>query len=166
MYLNTETLQQCTERDIRAAFPNTSFADPFQPPEGYVWIFPAPQPPHDQITQMVRETAPVLTDKGHWEQQWEVVELDAEVAAANAEAARKARVPTVLTIRQAKRILNSVGLLDDVDAAVAAAGRDTQIDWEYATEVKRDWPTLVAMASALGMTDDQLDNLFIEGAKL
>ena len=75
-------------------------------------------------------------------------------------------VPTVLTIRQAKRVLLAAGLLDDVDAAVAQADRGTQLDWEYATEIRRDWPTLIAMATALGMTDAQLDQLFIEGAKL
>lgn len=75
-------------------------------------------------------------------------------------------VPQTLTIRQAKLILLQTGLLDDVDAAVAQADRATQIEWEYATEVHRTWPTLVAMASALGMTDAQLDDLFIAGAAL
>lgn len=166
MYLNTETLAQCTERDIRAAFPNTSFAEPFSPPYGYVWVFPAPQPAYDAITQAVRETAPVLTDKGHWEQQWEVVDLDAETIAANAEAAHKARVPTTLTIRQARRVLLAHNLLDTVEAAVAQADRATQIDWEFATEVKRDWPALQAITASLGMKPEQLDALFIEGAKL
>lgn len=75
-------------------------------------------------------------------------------------------VPHVLTARQAKRVLLAAGLLDDVDAAVSQADRETQIDWEYATEMRRDWPTLIAMAAALGMTDAQLDELFIQGAKL
>lgn len=75
-------------------------------------------------------------------------------------------VPQTLTIRQAKLILLQNNLLDDVDAAVAQADRSTQIEWEYATEVHRTWPTLITMASALGMTDAQLDQLFIEGAKL
>ena len=75
-------------------------------------------------------------------------------------------VPTVLTSRQAKRVLLKAGLLDDVEAAVAAADRETQIDWAEATEMRRDWPTLVAMAQALDMSDAQLDDMFIEGAKL
>ncbi len=78
MYLHLETLTKCTERDIRAAFPNTSFTDPFQPPEGYVWIFPSPQPDHNRVTELVREVTPVLTSKGHWEQRWEVVPLFSE----------------------------------------------------------------------------------------
>lgn len=75
-------------------------------------------------------------------------------------------VPQVLTARQAKLVLHAAGLLDDVDAAVAAADKATQIEWEYATEIRRDWPTLVAMADALGMTDAQLDDLFVAGALL
>ena len=75
-------------------------------------------------------------------------------------------VPQVMTARQAKLVLLAAGLLDDVDAAVAGADRATQIEWEYAQEVSRTWPSLVAMATALGMTDAQLDDLFIQGAKL
>ena len=76
------------------------------------------------------------------------------------------QVPQVLTAPQAKLVLHKAGLLDDVDAAVAASDKATQIEWEYATEVRRDWPTLVAMAAALGMTDAQLDGLFAAGALL
>lgn len=91
MYLNKTTLTKCTESEIRAAFPNTSFPHPFVPPEGYAVLFAAPQPAHDPITQAVREIAPVLTDKGHWEQRWEVVTLDAEAVAANQAAASAAQ---------------------------------------------------------------------------
>ena len=87
-YINTTTNQYpVSERDIRDAFPNTSFSEPFSAPEGYAWVFPAPQPTFNPITQTVREIAPVLTVKGTWEQQWEVVDLPAEVAAVNQAAA-------------------------------------------------------------------------------
>lgn len=75
-------------------------------------------------------------------------------------------VPQVLTARQAKLALHAAGLLDDVDAAVAAADKATQIEWEYAAEIRRDWPTLAVMAGALGMTDAQLDGMFTAGALL
>ena len=75
-------------------------------------------------------------------------------------------VPQVITIRQAKLVLLAAGLLDDVDAAVAQADRATQIEWEYATEVRRDWPTLIALASELGMSDESLDELFRSGSLL
>lgn len=75
-------------------------------------------------------------------------------------------VPQVITIRQAKLVLLSAGLLDDVDVAVSQAPRSTQIEWEYATEVNRTWPTLLALQSILNLSDSEIDNLFIEGSKL
>ena len=83
MYINTTTLQRTSESEIRSAFPNTSFPQPFSPPDNYAVLFATPQPTHDPITQMVREATSALTDKGHWEQQWEVVALDAETVTAN-----------------------------------------------------------------------------------
>lgn len=76
------------------------------------------------------------------------------------------QVPQVITIRQAKLALLAAGLLDDVDAAVAAADRATQIEWEYATEVHRSWPTLTAVQAVAGLTDEHVDSLFIAAAAL
>lgn len=70
------------------------------------------------------------------------------------------QVPQVVTIRQAKLSLLQAGLLDDVDAAVAQTDRATQIEWEYATEVRRDWPTLLTLQAALGLSEQQVDDLF------
>ena len=75
-------------------------------------------------------------------------------------------VPQVLTMRQARLVLHQVGLLDDVEAAVKAADRSVQIEWEFAGEVQRNWPTLVALASALKLDDAALDALFMAGAQL
>ncbi len=83
MYINTQTLTQHSEQDIRSLNPNTSFGNPFVPPAEYFWVFPAPQPAYNAVTQSVREIAPVLTVKGHCEQSWEIIELDAESIAAN-----------------------------------------------------------------------------------
>ncbi len=74
MYINTQTNQYpFSERDIRNLNPNTSFQSPFVAPEEYTTVFPAPQPTYNPVTQTVREIAPVLTPKDHYEQQWEVV---------------------------------------------------------------------------------------------
>ena len=76
-------------------------------------------------------------------------------------------VPAVVTVRQAKLALLQAGLLDDVEAAIAAsADRAVQIEWEYATEFLRDWPALLAMQPALGLTDTQIDDLFRRAATL
>lgn len=75
-------------------------------------------------------------------------------------------IPRVLTMRQARLVLNQVGLLGDVEAAVQAADRSVQIEWEYATEVRRDWPTLLTLAQALNLDDAALNKLFEQGSKL
>jgi len=75
-------------------------------------------------------------------------------------------VPRSITARQARIILLQAGLLDSVNQAVAASNEATRIEWEFSTEVQRNWPTLKTMAQALGWTDQQLDDLFIAGSKL
>lgn len=76
------------------------------------------------------------------------------------------QVPQAITIRQAKLALLSAGLLDDVDDAITQADRATQIEWEYTTEVHRNWPTLRSVQGAVGLTDEQVDELFIKAASL
>lgn len=66
-----------SERDIRSAFPNTSFATPFNP-EGYAVVFPVPQPTYDQYTQLCTELAPTLTTKGTYEQTWNITQLEGD----------------------------------------------------------------------------------------
>ena len=64
-----------TESQIRADFPNTSFSVPFIAPAPYKVVFPAPAV-YDPLTQKAVEDAPVLTVKGHWEQVWNIIDLD------------------------------------------------------------------------------------------
>ena len=80
-------------------------------------------------------------------------------------------VPKLVTMRQAKLALLQVGMLDAVDAAIASISDDTerktaQIEWEYAQEVERDWPTMLAVTSAMGMTEAQVDELFVLAGSL
>lgn len=75
MYINTQTLAQYTERGLRALYPNTSFPEPFIPPDGYAYVFPTAQPVYNPVTQTVQQTTPELTVLDTWEQRWEVVEI-------------------------------------------------------------------------------------------
>lgn len=77
-----------------------------------------------------------------------------------------APVPQVVTMRQARLALLSAGLLSTVLAAVANADQVVQIEWEYSQDIQRDWPTLVALTAAMGMTPEQVDALFILAATL
>lgn len=71
-----------------------------------------------------------------------------------------------VTPRQARLALKSAGLLTAVTDWIALADEETQIDWEYATEIRRDWPPIAACATALGLTETQLDDLFTLAAAL
>jgi hypothetical protein len=81
-----------------------------------------------------------------------------------------AAIPSVLSIRQGRRALYQSGYLSQVDALIASIpgtdGDKARIDWNYATEVRRDHPLVASMAAALPLTEQQLDELFTLGATL
>ena len=69
--------------------------------------------------------------------------------------------PKVVTMRQARLALLQSGLLQTVQDAIANGTDEAmKIEWEYATEVKRDWGSLITLVTQLGITDLQLDDLF------
>lgn len=106
MYINTTTGQYpVSEAAIRAAHPDTSFPTPFVAPDDYALVFPTPQPAYDAITQSVRETAPALSVKGEYEQQWEVVALPPEQAEVNRAAARQAKWEGIKAERDRRKFL-------------------------------------------------------------
>lgn len=70
-------------------------------------------------------------------------------------------VPQEVSMRQAQQALLQEGLLDAVEQVVAQADRSIQIDWYNGQTVRRDWPALNVVQSLLGMTDRQVDELFI-----
>jgi hypothetical protein len=77
----------------------------------------------------------------------------------------KRAVPAEVTMRQARRALFAAGLLSAVDPSIAALPEPQRtaaaIDWEFSNAVERTNPTMAALAAALGLSDEQLDNLFI-----
>lgn len=74
-YINTETQQYpVTEMQIRELFPNVSFPVPFVPPSNFAPVFPVPQPSYNPVLQAVVEGKPALTEKGHYEQAWDVID--------------------------------------------------------------------------------------------
>ena len=92
-----------------------------------------------------------------------------EAALAGEMTARRAKL--VVTMRQARRALLDAGLLDQVDAAIAAIAdaterRQAEIDWEYATTVERLWPWVQTLGAALGLSAEDLDALFEQAATL
>lgn len=87
---------------------------------------------------------------------WEVVEVDPVVVP----------VPTVVTMSQAQLALLAAGHLDSIEAAVAQMPREAQILWRKANTVVRGDALLVELAALLGLTELDIDALFIAAAKL
>lgn len=73
-------------------------------------------------------------------------------------------VPQSVSPRQAKLALLSAGLLDQVEAAIESADRATQINWASASEFKRTDPVLLSIGTALNLTSEQIDDLFVTAA--
>lgn len=73
---------------------------------------------------------------------------------------------TKVTPRQARLALYGVGLLSQVNAAIAAADEPTQITWEFASEIDRNDQLVIALAAALGLSNKQVDALFAQAATL
>lgn len=79
-------------------------------------------------------------------------------------------VPRSVSARQARLALHNAGLLADVEAAIVAMVEPDRtavtIEWEYATTVERDSAWVNTLSTALGLTAEQLDDLFRVGSTL
>ena len=75
-------------------------------------------------------------------------------------------VPQQVTMRQARLALLRAKLLDDAEVVIAAAGREAMLEWEYSDVVERSNPIITLIQQQQGITDDRIDDLFREAAKL
>ena len=80
-------------------------------------------------------------------------------------------VPTSITNGQARAALILNGMIDQIQPIIDAIPDDTQRrlannDWEYRLVFERDNPTLLALADSLGLTESQIDDLFIQASGL
>lgn len=87
------------------------------------------------------------------------------------EADRKSKVPQSITRAQAKLALLGAGLLAQVQPTIDAIPdpvqrQAAQIEWDDRLTFDRDNPTLAALAAGLGLTEMQLDELFVTAAGL
>lgn len=77
-------------------------------------------------------------------------------------------VPGRVSRMQAEMQLHRAGLLGQVDMIMQDPATDPEIviAWQAATEVRRNSPTVAQVASRLGLTDAELDDLFIDAVKI
>ncbi len=67
---------------------------------------------------------------------------------------------------QARVALHSAGLLAVAEAAIEAGDPIDRIAWQDAAEWRRDSPTIARIAVTLGLTDEQVDDLFHAAATI
>lgn len=73
-------------------------------------------------------------------------------------------VITSVTMRQARLALLQSNLLDQASAAITTTA--DKIEWEFATTVERDSPLVQNISVSLGLTEQQIDDLFTLAASL
>lgn len=99
-------------------------------------------------------------------------ERDAALAARDALQSEKdaAAINARLSVSPAaaRVVLRNAGLLVAVEAAVEAADphSDLRIFWEYSEVWRRESPFIAQMGAALGLTVEQIDDLFAQAATL
>lgn len=125
-----------------------------------VWIFYGAQLPEYNAAMTVVD----LTDHPQVDEGW-IVDGETFVPPVV-----RPQVPDSITMRQARLCLHKHGLLPGVQPAIDALPEPdktaAQIEWDYSATVERDRGFVLQVAQALGLSDQQLDELFIEAATL
>lgn len=80
-------------------------------------------------------------------------------------------IPSIVTMRQARLALLQMGLLSQVELTIEAIENPTikaeiKIEQEYAQEVNRKHQWVVSLSSEMGLTEDNLNELFLLASKL
>jgi len=79
-------------------------------------------------------------------------------------------IPSSLTMMQARLVIYKAGLLPAVAAFIEALPEPTKTEvslvWEYAASVEREHPLVQLLAKEFKLTEEALDQLFLEGSKL
>lgn len=79
-------------------------------------------------------------------------------------------IPQSVTMRQARLALLQIGKLADVTTAInslpSPQKEAAQIEWEYSNEVQRGNNFVAMLGPALGLSSQQLDDLFVLASTL
>jgi hypothetical protein len=159
-FFNKEDMAESTQHQIIANHPEISF-----PPEitidhvaglGYAELEYDPQPTVVAGEQV--QPGAIRKEGSRYIQGWVVAPAPAP------------EVPAVVTMRQARQAMLSAGILAQVDALIAAMpgeeGESARIDWNHARDVKRDWPLIGALGPQMGLTEQEIDDLFVYAATI
>lgn len=170
MWRDQQSGQVVSRHDqVRALRPNVSFpaalTDAIIAAHGFDTIGEGNKPTVMEHQSAVRGD-PVQSG-GAWVFSWTVRDWSAEEIAAH----EAAKIPQTVTRRQAKQALLLAGLLDNVQPAIdampdATQRRLMQLEWNEALEFERTRPSLIQLATAIGLDAAGIDALFVQAAGL
>lgn len=80
------------------------------------------------------------------------------------------KVPASITMRQARLQLHAIGKLSKVQEEISKLPEpprtEAQIEWDYASVVERGSKFVALLTPLLGLTEDEMDELFIQASTL
>ena len=121
-YIILDTNEVVSQGELRRRNPDTSLPAVWGQDTldflGIAPVFPAPQPEYDSVTQTVQSSGPVLTNKGHYEQSWTIVDLDPEIVAQN-QAAKLEQLKSSI-VQQVQSRLDSFAQTKNYDSILSA----------------------------------------------
>lgn len=159
MFTHPDNPVLITQYDIRTAHPDTSFPPVITAEHiaglGYLFIEQDEPPEVGQGESVV--PGKLRIEHGRAYQGWTVIQVPE---------------PTIheVTMRQARLALLQSELLHLVDGAIDSmdepARSAARIEWEYSQTVERHRPFVQQLGAVLGLTDEQMDDLFKLAATL
>ena len=166
MYINKVTNELIEDNNVVLMFANVSFPngvldEAFLAKQNIVKVEYEAQPVIDDFTQKIEQDKLATLQNGVYTIKYRVLPKTEEEIVEY----RKSQVPQSITPLQAKLHLLKLGLLDEVEVLVTG-DRTSQLYWEYASVVERDNSVLLLMANSIGLTSEQVDEMFIEASKL
>lgn len=78
----------------------------------------------------------------------------------------RAHVPSSVSPHQVRLLLLQRNILDQVEEMILQQDRATQIAWNYSNKFRRDDPLLAKISASLGLSDKDIDDFFVDAAKL
>lgn len=160
--LNADGTVACfpySQRNIPNDFPGWTVAKQIQPtdllPENVVRVVAVP-PPALNAGEVLEGASTAEWIEGVLTQTWHTRPMTTEEL--------DALIPMEVSMRQARLAMLDAGIIASVDTAIAALPSPqkeaAQIEWEYATTVRRDSTLVATLATSLGLTEQQVGNLF------
>ncbi|GAA6119562.1 hypothetical protein [Acidovorax sp. FG27] len=132
--LNLSNLQfPLTPHEVIAQNPDKSFPDPFEMPDGYVWVLPSDPPSVDPLTHSLRCEA--AQDGEGWREKWTSVPLSPGEAAIAAQRHRGELLRAVSD--KAQRRLDEFAQQRRYDGIVSLASYASSKNARYAAEGQR-----------------------------